>query len=411
MRRFLVFLAAAFAPALADARTYDDIMTEARAAFESEDFAKAADLLDEAQAERPYSLYLTRNRILTRLLTDRMDEAIVIAAEIADRGLVLETPPHEAFDRMRAEPAFAPIAERMAANSQPVGDAAIVFEMSESGLLPEAVARTPSGDFFVGSVRSGAIVKKRGASALESGIDALGGVFDIEVRGDTLWAAVNNQLAFERATIETPFAGIATYDLKSGVMTREVRLVDENGLFGDLEVDKNGVAYASDSLTPRIFVFDDGILTLGFEDPRFVNLQGLALDEANNRLFIADYLVGLFVIDLETRAVTAIENPTNAHLGGIDGLYLYEGDLIGIQNGTSPLRIVQIDLDKKGSIAQSLTVLQQAQPDWNEPTHGVVDGDTFYYIATSNWPAYDDEGNLRDDARLEPLRIMSVPLN
>ncbi len=182
-------------------------------------------------------------------------------------------------------------------------------------------------------------------------------------------------------------------------------------LLGDLEAD-GAIAYASDSMTPRIFsLAAGGAPAVLAADPRFVNLQGLALDRKKRRLYVADYLSGLFVIDLRTKAVTPIANPSDAHLGGIDGLYLYKGDLIGVQNGTAPQRIVRIDLDKKGLTARSLSVLQQALPEWNEPTHGFVDGDRFIYIATSNWPAYDDAGKLREGALLQPLRLMAVELN
>lgn len=121
-------------------------------------------------------------------------------------------------------------------------------------------------------------------------------------------------------------------------------------------------------------------------------------------------LAGLFVVDLRTLAVDEIANPSDAHLGGVDGLYLHKGHLVGIQNGTLPQRIVRIRLDRAGKSAQSLEVLQQTLPGWNEPTHGVIDGENLVYIATSNWPAYDDAGALKDGARLEPLRLMSLNL-
>jgi len=410
-RAFFAAALLAFAPTNSNARPYEEIMAEAREAFIAEDYDKAADLLDEAQIDRPFSLYLTRNRILTRILTGRMDEAIAIAAEIAGRGLVLETPANEAFDRMRAEFDFAPVAERMRANALPVGNMETFAEFEPANLLPEAIAKLPSDDFLIGSVRNGEIYHFRRDGERRILGTALGGVFDVEIKSNEIWAVTNNKLAFERASIEPPFAALAIYDKETGMMKREIRVSDSPALFGDLELAANGAAYASDSLTPRIFSYADGEFQPTIEDPRFVNLQGIALDERNNRLFVADYLAGLFVVDLKTAEAARIDNPSNAHLGGIDGLYLYKGDLIGIQNGTSPQRIVRIDLDKKGMTAKSLTVLQQALAEWSEPTHGVVDGDTFYYIATSNWPAYDDEGDLREGASLEPLRIMSVPLN
>lgn len=391
----------------AAARPYDEIMAEARDAFVAEDFTTAGELLDEAQTGRPYSLYLTRNRILTRLLTDRKAEAFAIAQEIADRGLVLETPPNEAFDAMRADPEFASIAAQMAENAKPKGEPQMVTEFQESGLLPEAISKDRKR-MLIGSVRTGEI---RNASANLSTFAKLdGGVFDIEQRKRAVYAAVNNQLAFEPKA-EEQFAAVVKLDPKTGAVVERWPLGPAPALIGDIEVGKKGRIFASDSLTPRIFDMTPGAASRNIEDQRFANPQGIALDEKAGRLYVADYLTGLFVIDTKSLEVTQISNPTDAHLGGIDGLYLHKGDLIGVQNGTSPQRLVRIKLDKNGSTATSLEVLQQALPEWNEPTHGVVDGDNFVYVATSNWPAYDDEGNLREGAKLEPLRLMSAPLN
>lgn len=397
------------------ARSYDDIMREAQAAFEAEDFGTAADRLDEAQAGRPYSLYLTRNRVLARLLTGRMEEAIAIAKEIADRGLVLETPPNEVFDRMRAEPSYAAIAAQMVANAEPKGEAIIIAEYAENGLLPEAVSNSKE-KMLIGSVRTGEIWNV--AAELEPYAKLDGGVFDIERRKNAVYAGVNNQLAFERRGESPPFAAIVELDLKSGNERVRHRLGPGPCLIGDIEIARSGRIFASDSLTPRLFSID-GVKAPGsaaaasreFTDPRFVNLQGIAFDEKHRRLYVADYLAGLFVIDITSGKAEPIANPASAHLGGIDGLYLYKGDLIGVQNGTSPQRIVRIGLDKKGTTALSLDVLQRALPDWNEPTHGAVAGDDFVYIATSNWPGYDDDGNQQANAKLAPLRIMSVPLD
>jgi hypothetical protein len=186
-----------------------------------------------------------------------------------------------------------------------------------------------------------------------------------------------------------------------------------DALIGDIEIDGRGTLYASDSLGPRLFIAGkkDEAARLFASDDRWANLQGIALDEKHGRLFLADYLTGLYVVDLKDGAVRAIGNPSDAHLGGIDGLYFHDGDLIGVQNGVSPQRIVRIRLDTKGGVAESLDVLAGNLEGWAEPTHGVIAGDEFYYIATSNWPAYDDDGDLRDGANLAPLRIMSLPLD
>ena len=157
-----------------------------------------------------------------------------------------------------------------------------------------------------------------------------GGVFDIEIDGDEIIGVANNQLAFERTGERAPGASLFRIDRTTGATLSENPIGENTVLIGDLEIGADGRAYLSNSLTPHIYAIDkDGALqTLG-DDPRFINLQGIALDQKKQRLFIADYLAGLFVIDLKTGDVAAIDNPSDAHLGGIDGLYLYKGDLIG----------------------------------------------------------------------------------
>lgn len=413
MRALILAATLTLVASAAAARSYDDIMAEAQVAFEAEDYAALSNLLDEAQQERPYSLFIMRNRVLARVLNERMDEAISLVKDVADRGLVLQTPPHEAFDRLRAEPAFAPIAAQMAENAKPVGTETTVLENGADDLLPEAIALTRKRETLIGSVRNGKIIAIDKSGAVREVATAKGGVFDIELSKKELFAAVNNQLAYENSGAEPAFAAVVAYDARTGAVLRSVRAPEGEALFGDIELARNGDIYVSDSVTPRIMKLAKTADALEpfAADARFANLQGLALDEANRRLFVADYLTGLYSIDLGDGAIAPLANPTGAHLGGIDGLYLYRGDLIGVQNGTSPQRIVRIALDKDAKTVDALTVVQQALPSWNEPTHGVAVGKEFRYIATTNWPAYDDAGKPRDNATLAPLRVMSVELD
>ena len=402
----LLLLAATPAPAASP--SYGDLMAEARAAMTRGDAAAAGAALDAAQLLRPYSLHLLRNRIATRVATGRLDDALALATEVADRGLALDLS-GDPYAPLREHPGYAGLAQRFEANAAPRGDGRTVIEIPDRGLLPEALLRDGDG-WLVGSVRTGAVLRSGDLSAPVVLLD--GGIFDLERHGELLIAAVNNQLAYQGSGEEPPRASVVEFDPASGEVRRSVSL-EGDALFGDIELAADGSVYASDSITPRILSLRPGSdrLTELAADPRFVNLQGLALDEGRSLLFVADYLAGLFVFDPATGKVQAIANPSGAHLGGIDGLYLHRGDLVGVQNGVSPQRIVRIRLDRQGTTALALQVLQQALPGWNEPTHGVVGGDEFCYLATSNWPAYGDDGQLVDEARLAPLRIMSVALD
>lgn len=392
-------------------QSYESALAAAQAAFAAEDFPGAAEALDDAQAFRPYSLFITRNRVLARYLSGETAAALAIAEAVAARGIALEFPATDAFNQLRADAAFAAVQQSFVENLTPKGSPRIVAAYPEAELLPEAVIKTEAG-FLIGSVRSGKIFDAS-PEALRAIAVLDGGVFDLALSADKtrIYAVINNQLAYEGAGVRATEAAFVSVDRASGAVTSKMIVRDGAALLGDIEVEGE-VRYATDSLTPRVLRLDaEGTLRTLAADARFANLQGLALDRKKRRLFVADYLAGLFVIDLRSNEVTPIGNPSDAHLGGIDGVYLHRGDLIGIQNGTTPQRIVRIKLDKEGTTARKLSVLQQSLPEWNEPTHGFVDGDRFVYIATSNWPAYDDAGKLRDGAALRPLRLMAIELN
>ncbi len=409
----LVVMLSASAYAENETPSYQTIMTKAGEAFRAEDWAMLNDRLNAAQAMRPYSLYVWKMRILARRLNGDVAGAFELVKQISERGLIIDLSGHEAFDKLKTDPAFADIKVQFEDNMEPTGARHVRTEHNDTTLLPEAYAVGPAGAEFIGSVRTGKIIELRGGGVSKEVVLAKGGVFDIEVRGERLWAAVNNQLAYQQTDPENTFASVMVFDRSTSAVKREVRISEQEALLGDLEVAKDGTAYASDSLTPRLFRLAPQSETFEVfaSDPRFANLQGIALDEPNHRIFIADYLAGLFVVDTTTAEITAIENSVDAHLGGIDGLYYYDGALIGIQNGTTPQRIVRISLNGDATAATGFDVLQQNLDVWNEPTHGVIVKSELHYIATSNWPSYDKDWNVREDAELQPVRIMTAPLN
>lgn len=392
--------------------SYEEHMAAAREAFADEDWKTLAAAMDGAQTHRPFSLYITKNRVLAHELNGKRKKSLAIVRMIAERGLTIDLSGHDAFDALKSDSAFGDIGALMEENEKPFGDPFVIEVNEKTDLLPEAIALRDNSNFLIGGVRGGEIVP---LGAIPAVIVANGGVFDMEVRANVVWAAVNNQLAYKNEDNAAPSGSVQSFDLTSALRLEEIPLGGEDTLIGDLEITRDGVMYASDSNTPRIFRVGPGDdrPTTEITDPRFVNLQGIALDEENGRLFLADYLTGLWSINLESSEAQLIANDADAHLGGIDGLYYYQGDLIGVQNGTTPHRIVRIDLSEGGTAVTGLEVLAQNLPQWNEPTHGVVHGDVFYYIATSNWPSYDAENGWaeREDNPPQPLRIMKAPLN
>jgi hypothetical protein len=98
-------------------------------------------------------------------------------------------------------------------------------------------------------------------------------------------------------------------------------------------------------------------------------------------------------------------------LNGVDGLYFADGAFILTQNGTSPERVVRMKLDQSQMNVVSEDVIERATPTLGDPTHGVVVGDWFYYIANSGWDVLDERGEVKAGAKLSPGLVMRFRLH
>ena len=99
-------------------------------------------------------------------------------------------------------------------------------------------------------------------------------------------------------------------------------------------------------------------------------------------------------------------------LTGIDGLNLVPGSnpaqLIAMQNGTTPPRIIRLTLNSGADAVTNLEVLEANYPALGDPTHGIFAGHDFYFIANSGWSVLDDHGNPKPGAKMTPATIRKL---
>jgi hypothetical protein len=100
---------------------------------------------------------------------------------------------------------------------------------------------------------------------------------------------------------------------------------------------------------------------------------------------------------VDTAALPFLDEPARISLYGIDGLYRHGRELIAVQNGIRPHRVVGLTLSESGLRVTASRVLASGLEQFDEPTLGVVRGDTFYFVANSHWNRFDHDGNLPDD--------------
>ena len=214
---------------------------------------------------------------------------------------------------------------------------------------------------------------------------------------------------------------LVVFDLDKGHVTGrwEPPATEQGYRLNDLAIAQDGSIYATDNM------LGGGVYHLASGAQHLVRIdrpgqlrspQGVVLAGDGKRLYVADYSFGVVSLDLASGTARALEEPANTQLIGIDGLATYEGDLIAIQNGVAPRRILRLELDDTGWRIERAAILLMSDPRWDEPTLGlVVHGeemlsseesreDAFYYVANSQWGRFDAEG------RLAPLDELSEPL-
>lgn len=137
--------------------------------------------------------------------------------------------------------------------------------------------------------------------------------------------------------------------------------------------------------------------------------QGIAEHQDATAILVADYSSGLHRIDLKTDEQVKLLPPTNSFLIGIDGIYRYKNDLIAIQNGSKPDRVLRIKLNGNWTEIESVDVLLQNDQYLSDPTTGVIVGDSLYFVARSQWPEFSDDGK-PTSAMIAPTVIGRVRL-
>ena len=305
----------------------------------------------------------------------------------------------------------------------PVGKSAKAFTLRERDLIPEGIAHDPdSGAFFVSSVHRRKIVRIAPGGAardfVTEGQHGLWAVLALAVDPPrrALWACstavpeMNGYRADDKGR-----SGLFKLDVASGKLLQKIALVEpgvEHNL-NDLAIDEAGNLFIADTASSAIYTLPAGgeRLDIFVEPGKLASPQGIALSPDGKALFVADYARGIARIDRASRAVTFLRPPESAVVAGIDGLRFYNGDLLAIQNGIRPHRVVRLSLSPDGAALRGATVLEMNNPLFNEPTLGVVVKQDFFYVANSQWGSFDKGGVLWPIERLREPVILRLPLN
>jgi hypothetical protein len=342
--------------------------------------------------------------------------AIATLNQLADLGLAPEnllTGSDKSSSEVRARPEYKQVLERFRRNEKPVSLGAAAITLSDPGLLTEDIDFDPSTrTFLITSVLERKIVRVTldGRVADFAFSPDRWPMLAIKVDGTRglVWAT---EVALDGFTSAPKDAwgrsAVLCYHLKTGKLLRRIEGPKRSAL-GDMVLDADGNPIVSDGQGGLLYrVSEDELHAI--ENREFISPQTPARVPGGDTILVPDYLRGIAVVHLGTNQASWIDGAKTA-LNGVDGLYLHGQSLILTQNGTSPQRVMLLELDPALASIQSSKVIEQASPGLGDPTHGVFVNDDFYYIANSGWNQLDDHGDVKAGSRLTPAKIMRYSL-
>ncbi len=136
--------------------------------------------------------------------------------------------------------------------------------------------------------------------------------------------------------------------------------------------------------------------------------NGIALSDDGRRLYVADTF-GVLMMDPGNKAVHEVSSGKGDTLAGIDGLYWYKGDLVGVQYGTGSDRVAHWRLSADGLHVTSTIVLEYRSTLVKFPTTGAILGHDFCFIANTGIDNLKDD-KIVDPQKLDPIDIAVVHL-
>jgi hypothetical protein len=232
-------------------------------------------------------------------------------------------------------------------------------------------------------------------------------------RGSVWATTVTLPQAEGYASVDSGRAAILRIDLATGTVLRRFDLPSPSRAApGDIALAENHDVFIGDGQTGAIYVVRASADSLETLVPagRFRATQQPAISSDRRTLFVADYGRGIARVDRTTGAIAWLGRAPGVTLTGIDGLIIRGRELIAVQNGVTPNRIVRLMLNAAGTAITRSEILLRDSSLADEPTHIVLAQGQFYAIGNAGWTKYNDDGTPKPGAARTPPRILSIPV-
>jgi hypothetical protein len=381
----------------------------ARQAVNDKDYAKLRVTLEQLRPLTPGNVRVLYNLAASDAMLGQTRKALAELADLAASGVFYDLSADDDFASLRRAPEYAKVVRQMNSNRQPVEHSALVRQLERPDMLPEDITFDRStGNFLVSSVSGSEVLRVGGNTLAKTPWSVL--AIRIDPARRLLWAASAwlPHCTSCRAEDKDKTA-LVSFNLDTGARTGEFPS-PVPGMFGDMTIAGNGDIFVSEGRHGAVFRFSNGRYERLDTPGEFPSPQTPTLSRDERTLYVPDYVRGLAAIDLKTRQVRWLQPGPGIVLSGIDGLYVYGDSFIAVQNGTTPARIIRFTRD-----LQRQQILEANYPELGEPTHGVLVGDTFYFLANTGWNEFGEDGRKKPGSApvvssIRKIELKSLPL-
>ncbi len=285
-----------------------------------------------------------------------------------------------AFDSLRGKKEFQEILNILKQSEKHVHNSKVAFTISDKDFLPEGIAYDPVDKvFYLGSETKQKIVKVdffgNSTDFVKIDKDGLNLVFlgvHVDPVRRTLWACM-----FDKTR-----RGVFKYDLSSGKLLKTyIEPPSSKCGFNDLVIHPNGDVYIADSSRSAIYMIPHSTdkLELFLKNESIISPNGITLSDDGQTIYLADIKIGIYKIDIKTKAFFLLSHESDFSPMGIDGLYFANNKLYAVQILLN--QISRFYLNKGATHIEKTDILERNGPYLNKPTTGVIVDDYFYFIA------------------------------
>lgn len=348
---------------------------------------------------RPYVPDYMVNLVLSSASLDRKSTAYHYMLMMQSQGLSHDFNAHDETTGIRGTEAYDYINNLMIKAGEPAGEGREVLTLDLAPAdLGDLAWDAGRGRFLVGTRNEGkllAVDDQGNAEVLLQASDD-NGLWSI----DGLAVDAQNQRLWIASTATPAFAGFTPADAHRGALFEfDLETLEPAGQYnlpadamrhelGSVAVSAAGDAFVIDRAAPIIYrkAADGDRLEVFAGGPQLVALTDLAISPDGSRLFVADAVKGVLVIDPRERRSAMLTGPENLNPSGIYNIEFVAGQLVVTQSGISPQRIMRLALDSTGAAVETVAPMASSLDAFDMPGAGTVRERGLYYFANHGSP-------------------------